>query len=308
MLLGVEHIGVGVPDMDEALAFYAKLGFDRSDFDYTGPLPGLEAVAGRDVAEARVVHLRPSNPSALGLAGLRLVQVLDRDVPPLPEGIGWGEPGICEICVHARGQAKLYRELVDQHGATALMEPNVTETTPYGEKCDLSYVADPAGGKIELIEWLGLQDGWPTEEGAQGVNHVAFGVTDMERTRKFYEGLGFTGMLFDSNGYFEPMEPWYSGPAPKQHMVLMTNPHGGGIEPVQHDPPSADMHGEWGHAGPMDFGVGVTNLDAEIARLKDAGYEFATGPQEISDGTGTWRYAYVTEPDGNYVCLSESRF
>jgi len=308
MLLGVEHIGVGVPDMEKALAFYSDLGFDRPDFDYTGPLPGMAPLAGQEVTEARVVHLRGSNPSTLGLAGIKLVQILDRDVPPLPEGIGWGEPGICEVCVHARDQDALYRKLVDEKGATALMEPNVTETTPYGEKCALSYVADPFGGKIELIEWIGLQTGWPTPDGPQGVNHVAFGVTDMERTRSFYEGLGFTGMLFDSDGYFEPMEPWYSGPAPKQHMVLMTNPHGGGIEPVQHDPPSADMHGEWGHAGPMDFGIGVTNLDAELKRLGAAGYEFLTEPQEVTVGDLSWRYAYVKEPDGNYISLSESRF
>ena len=78
---------------------------------------------------------------------------------------------------------------------------------------------------------------WPS-----GVNHVAFGVADIERTRDFYRGLGFTGMLFESDGYFEPMDPWYAPrKPPRQRMMLLTNPHGAGMEPVQHFPPSPDM-------------------------------------------------------------------
>ncbi len=177
MMLGVDHIGVGVPDMDRALAFYAELGFRTVAFDYTGPLPGLEPVAGREVGEARVVVLRSENPTKLGPGSLKLVQTLDAAVPPLPEGIGWGEPGICEICMHVKDQEALHRRLVDG-GVPSLMEPNETVTTPNDAACGLSYVADPFGSKIELIEWLGLQDGWPTPSGPQGVNHVAFGVTD----------------------------------------------------------------------------------------------------------------------------------
>jgi len=308
MLLGVEHIGVGVPDVDKALDFYGDLGFTEIAFDYSGPLPGTAGVAGEDVAEARVIHLRGANPSNLGLGGLRLVQVLDREVPPLPDGIGWGEPGISEICLYTRDYEALHEKLANK-GVTVLMEPNRTATTPYDLECGLSYIADPFGGKIELIEWFALEDGWQNATGPHGVNHVAFGVTDMDRTLDFYDKLGFTGMLFDSDGYFEPMGPWYVGrEAPRQHMVLKTNPRGGGIEPVQHFPPSPPMHGEWGHAGPMDFGVGTTNLEREVERLKAEGIEFFGDPQTIESDTGSWSYVYVKEPDGNYVCLSESRF
>lgn len=307
MMLGVDHIGVGVPDMDRALAFYAELGFRTVAFDYTGPLPGLEPVAGREVGEARVVVLRSENPTKLGPGSLKLVQTLDAAVPPLPEGIGWGEPGICEICMHVKDQEALHRRLVDG-GVPSLMEPNETVTTPNDAACGLSYVADPFGSKIELIEWLGLQDGWPTPSGPQGVNHVAFGVTDMDRTRDYYRGLGFTGTLFDGNDYFPPMDPWFSGPPPKQHMILMTNPYGAGIEPVRHDPPSPDMRGEWGHAGPMEFGIGTRNLDLAISKLGANGYRFVDEPATIASPDGALRYVYLEEPDGLYVCICEARY
>jgi catechol 2,3-dioxygenase-like lactoylglutathione lyase family enzyme len=298
--MGVDHIGVGVSDMDRSIAFWAEIGFTDVAFDYSGPLGGLP----REGVEARVVMLRPARPTALGPAAVKLVQTTDEPPPPMPDGMAWGEPGVCEVCVHVKDQGALYDKLVAA-GHTGLMEPNESPLDPYGTMCSLSYVADPDGTKIELIEWLDLEAGWPEEPGPQGVNHVAFGVASLERTRAFYKELGFTGMLFNSDGYFEPMDPWFAPrPAPRQKMTLLTNPFGGGLEPVEHDPPSPDKRGEWGHLGPFDFGVGVRNIDlaAHDVLLKGEVQTIDLG------GGATWRYAYFDEPDGTYVCLTEARY
>ena len=63
-----------------------------------------------------------------------------------------------------------------------------------------------------MIEWTGLWRSLPGPARAEGVNHVAFGVTDMARTRTFYERLGFTELLFESVEFFDPMAPWYEAP------------------------------------------------------------------------------------------------
>jgi catechol 2,3-dioxygenase-like lactoylglutathione lyase family enzyme len=294
--------------MEAARRFYGDLGFEQVAFDYTGVLPGLDQVARRPVTEARVVMLRSNNPTAVGLGGVKLIQVSDSPVPPMPEGIGWGERGICEVCVHVREQPEFYRWLVAERGYQSLMEPcEAPNQPPNGTHAGLSYVADPEGGKIELIEWRHAA-GWPEQSGPHGVNHVAFGVSDIERSRKFYERLGFGGLLFDSNDFFPPMDSWYSGPAPRQHMMLLTNPYGAGLEPVQHDPPSPDMRGEWGHVGPMEFGIGVTNLDRACEELDAAGVKVHSAPQTITVAEGTWRYAYFVDPDGLYVYLTETRY
>ena len=91
--LGVDHIGVGVSDMERSLRFYADLGFTDVAFDCHTPLPGLGRVAGRGGVEAHVVMLRPSTPTPLGPAAVKLVQTTDAPPPPMPEGMGWGEPG-----------------------------------------------------------------------------------------------------------------------------------------------------------------------------------------------------------------------
>lgn len=307
--LGVDHIGVGVSDVERSIAFYARLGFTDVAFDYEGPLGGLGGVADRDAATARVVMLRPGTPTVLGQAAVKLVHTTDAPPPPMPDGMGWGEPGVCEVCVHVREQDRLYEELVGS-GVEALMEPNESPLTPFGTLCSLSYVADPDGTKIELIEWKDLDREWPGEAGPAGVNHVAFGVADLEAARAFWTELGFTGMLFDSDGVFEPMDPWYAPRTPpRQKMTLLTTPRGAGLEPVEHIPPSPAMHGDWAHLGPFDFGVGTRNLDRAIAELGALGISLRGEPATVDLGDGaTWRYAYFADPEGTRVCLSEARY
>lgn len=307
-MTGLDHIGVGVSDMAAAVAFYAELGFTDAAFDYSGPLPGLRTVTGHERTEARVVYLRTANPTVLGRAAIKLVQLTDRTPPPMPAGQAWGEPGICEVCVHVNGQADFYRELVAR-GHTGLMEPNEADLPPYETHCGLSYVADPDGAKIELIEWSTLESGWPVEPGPQGVNHVAFGVADIERTRDFYRELGFTGQLFESDGYFEPMHPWFQPRTPpRQRMMLLTSPYGGGLEPVQHYPPSPDMRGQWGHLGTFEFAVGARCVDSAVEHLTARGIALVGEPAAVELGGGaTWRYAYFKDPDDLYVCVTEVR-
>ncbi len=307
-LTGLDHIGIGVTDMDASVGFYAELGFDDVVFDVTTALPGLSGVSGYLGTDARVVFLRSGNPTVLGRAAIKLVQTVDRPNPVIPEGMAWGEPGICEVCVHVHGEAEFHADLVAR-GHPNLMDPIDADLDPYQTHCGLSYVADPDGAKIELIEWSTLEAGWPVADGPQGVNHVAFGVTDIERTREFYRTLGFTGQLFESDGYFEPMHPWYgSRTPPSQRMMLLTSPLGGNLEPVQHTPASPDMRGEWGHLGTYEFAIGSRCLERSLDHLDDLDIKLVGDPAAIELGAGaTWRYAYFEDPDGLYVCITEVR-
>jgi len=307
-LTGLDHIGLGVSDMNASVSFFAELGFTDVAFDYQGELPGLSALTRRAQTEARVVYLRTANPTVLGRASVKLVQILDRPPPPMPPGMAWGEPGICEVCVHVHGQAAFYNDLVSR-GHMSLMEPNESDLPPYQTHCGLSYVSDPDGAKIELIEWSTLEAGWPHGEGPQGVNHVAFGCADVDKTREFYRALGFTGKLFESDGYFEPMHPWYAPRTPpRQRMMLLTSPFGGGLEPVQHYPASPDMRGEWGHLGTFEFAIGARNLDVALDYLEDIGVRVVDKSVSVDLGNNaTWRYAYFQDPDDLYVCISEVR-
>ncbi len=309
-LLGLDHIGVGSSDIDASLAFYAELGFTDIAFDYSGDLPGLSAVTGQPATEGRVVYLRSATPTVLGRSGIKLVQITNRPQPPLPEGFAYGEPGICEVCVHVKGYEGFHEELL-KAGHLGLMEPNDQILEPYDTHCGLSYVEDPDGAKIELIEWRSLESGWPYPDGPQGVNHVAFGVSDSERTEAFYTRLGFTTKLFDMAGINEPMNPWFEKVGrqpPSQRFMMLMSPHGGSLEPVSQDPAGADMRGAWGHLGTFEFSIGARNLDLALAYLESIDVPLVGEPSEIRlPGGRTWRYAYFRDPDDLYVNVTEVR-
>lgn len=315
LFAGVDHVGVGVSDVDEAIRFYGDhVGFDRVLFDWTGELRAVEPYAGR-VPLARVAMLESSGATPIGAGRVKLVQVLDGDgPPPVPEGQAWGEIGVCEICLHVRDVRGVHDTLVAAGGAS-LMAPMRADVPPAGVTLDIAYVADPWGTKLEMIEWTGLWRSLPGPARAEGVNHVAFGVAEMARSRAFYEALGFTELLFESFEFFDPMAPWYERPwydperLPAQHMTMPMAPQGAAIEPVVLDPPGHDCRGGWGHLGPMDFGIRVSNLEAAIGQLRAEGVEVA-GPAETVDlgGGAEWRQVAFAEPDGNYVTLVEARF
>jgi catechol 2,3-dioxygenase-like lactoylglutathione lyase family enzyme len=309
VFLGVDHVGIGVPDMEEALDFYCRaLGFSDVLFDYTGPLPGLEELVHRPTTKARVVMLASPLATPLGPGRVKLVQLLEEGgTPPVPPGTAWGELGICEVCVHARDVRAVHKRLVEELGCEELMGPVSAELSPFGVGVDLSYVADPGKGKVEVLEWTGLWKALPGEPRLEGVNHVAFGVRDMAVSREFYGQLGFRHFVFETDGYFEPMRPWFARPMPRMHIVFVIPGQGAGIEPVRLYPETLDCRGPWGHAGPMEFAIGVSNLGLVFQELQQR-VEFYSEPQVVDVGTGEWRYAYIKDPDGLYVSFVEARY
>ena len=313
--MGVDHVGVGVGDVDAAIEFYGRhVGFDRVLFDYTGELPGLDAIAGR-TPTARVAMLESSGATPIGPGRVKLVQVLDGDgPPPVPAGQAWGEVGVCEICLHVRGVQEVHDALVAA-GCASLMEPMSADVPPSGVTLDIAYVADPWGTKLEMIEWTGLWRSLPGPARAEGVNHVAFGVTDMARTPRVLRAVGLHASFCSSR--WSSSTRWRRGtrprgttrqPCPTQHMTMPMPAQGAAIEPVVLDPPGHDCRGSWGHLGPMDFAVRVGNIDAAAAQLREWGATVHGAPQSVDVGTGEWRYAYFAEPDGNYVALVEARY
>jgi len=309
-LLGVDHIGVGVSDMDASLSFYADLGFRDVAFDVTTELPGLQAVTGHPRTRARVAYLRSAQPTVLGRSGIKLVQIVDRPQPPLPDGFAYGEPGICEVCIHVQSYEEFHEGLVAA-GRKVLMDPNDQVLEPYDTHCGLSYIEDPDGAKLEFIEWRSLESGWPYPDGPQGVNHVAFGVGDADRTEAFYARLGFSAKLFDMAGINEPMNQWFldvGRQPPSQRMMMLMSPHGGSLEPVEQTPAGPDMRGEWGHLGTFEFAIGARNLDLAVDHLASIGVELVTDPAEVAvDDRRSWRYAYFRDPDDLYVSVTEVR-
>ena len=124
-------------------------------------------------------------------------------------------------------------------------------------------------------------------------------------TREFYADFGFSQsrLVLESERLLRAdaalVRPRDAAPA---HDPRAAGP-GAGIEPVRLRAEILDCRGEWGHLGPMEFAIGVTNLDQACNQLRASGVDqFRSDPQTVDVGTGEWRYAYFHDPDG--LCVS----
>ena len=89
----------------------------------------------------------------------------------------------------------------------------------------------------------------------------------MENSLKFYRELDFTESIFDFSGYANSLAIWFPEPQ-KMRVFMLANYYGAWIEPVEHSPPSKDLRDMREHLGPMDFAIGVTNLEKTYEELQ----------------------------------------
>lgn len=138
-----------------------------------------------------------------------------------------------------------------------------------------------------------------------GVDHVMFGVSDLERSIEFYSQFGFTP-TFRVDVAGAAVEKGSGMRDPRGRMVLLVDSGGFRLEFVQADPPVGDIV-----AGTHPMAVGahhlcltVEDLPALYRQLSEGGVRFLGEPSEFEDYP--MRFVYLADPDGNVIELSES--
>jgi lactoylglutathione lyase len=114
--------------------------------------------------------------------------------------------------------------------------------------------------------------------------HTMIRITDPQKSREFYESLGFTferEMDIVRNGEKEATNYFFSIGDHKSVLELTYN----------HDGRTYEMGTAYGH-----IAIGVDDLDATLARLKGQGIDPERPPYQVSQG-GSW-LTFVRDPDG----------
>jgi lactoylglutathione lyase len=121
--------------------------------------------------------------------------------------------------------------------------------------------------------------------------HTMVRITDPDRSRAFYEALGFTfSRDFDivRNGEREATNYFFSIGDQENVLELTFN----------HDGRAYEIGTGYGH-----IAIGVDDLDGTLARLKEQGIEPEREPYRVRDGGS--RLAFVKDPDQYRVELIE---
>jgi lactoylglutathione lyase len=113
--------------------------------------------------------------------------------------------------------------------------------------------------------------------------HTMLRITDPERSRTFYEALGFAfsrDMDIVRNGELEATNYFFSMGSNENVLELTFN----------HDGRRYEMGDAYGH-----IAIAVDDLDETLARLKDQGIEAEREPYRVREGGS--RICFVRDPD-----------
>jgi lactoylglutathione lyase len=121
--------------------------------------------------------------------------------------------------------------------------------------------------------------------------HTMVRVTDPEKSRAFYEALGFTfsrDMDIVRNGELEATNYFFSMGDAENVLELTFN----------HDGRTYELGDAYGH-----IAIGVDDLDGTLGRLKEQGIEPEREPYRVREGGS--RITFVRDPDGYRTELIE---
>src|SRR2546425_8569388 len=119
--------------------------------------------------------------------------------------------------------------------------------------------------------------------------HTMYRITDPEKSRSFYEALGFEfsrDMDIERNGEIEATNYFFSMGSNDNVLELTFN----------HDGRTYDMGDAYGHVA-----IAVDDLDETLARLKEQGIEPEREPYRVREGGS--RLCFVRDPDGYRIEL-----
>ena len=116
-----------------------------------------------------------------------------------------------------------------------------------------------------------------------GINHIGLRVSDLDRTRAFYEKLGFT---------------FLAGPIGPEPVAIMEHPSGVNINFILNANTSGNilMDVAEKHPGYTHFALNVTDLDAVISQLVEAGIALS-GRLNFGDAQAV----FIRDPDLNVI-------
>jgi lactoylglutathione lyase len=122
--------------------------------------------------------------------------------------------------------------------------------------------------------------------------HTMVRITDPERSRAFYEALGFEyrrDLDIVRGGEKEATNYFFGFPDQEEELELTFN----------HDGRTYDLGTGYGH-----IAIGVDDLDGTLARLAEQGIEPERPPYQVREG-GSW-LCFVRDPDDYRIELIEA--
>lgn len=307
---GIQQIGLGVEDAEQAWAWYRKsFGMNVPIFRDHATASLMTRYTG-DVAHQRYAILAMNLE---GGAGLEIWQYTSRKPQDISSKILLGDTGVTAIKIKARSVEEAYKDLRVK-GVNLLTEIVVG---PDGRKH--FYLEDPYSNLIEVIE----STSWFQERNRNlgGVAGCVVGVTNIDKALELYrDTLGFGEVIYDQTQRFEDLSDLSGGCHSFRRVLLRSSSSRKGafgrllgqheIELIQVEERKAEkifQNRWWGDKGFIHVCFDVSNIDSLSNTCQQAGFEFTVDSRNSFDmGKAAGHFAYCEDPDGTLVELVET--
>lgn len=309
-ICGIQQVGIGTVDLHEDWKWYRKaFGMDIRIFEDAAEAPLMTAYTGNKV-QTRVAALALNMK---GGGGFEIWQYKSRTAQPATFDIEMGDYGFLATKMKTQNVQKSF---------DALKKLNVNAMTsplknPAGDMH--FYVSDPKGNWFNVVE---SQDQFTNDKGITGgVYGMVIGVSDMDKSLKFYKDLlGFDVIMSDNTGIASDL----SGvPGSNQSMrrviIAQSNPGSGPFTPLLGTSQIEliqvlEKKGRrifenrfWGDLGFIHMCFDVRDMSGLKEKAAKLNYPFTVDSANSFDmGKAAGRFGYVEDPDGALIEFVET--
>ena len=310
IICGIQQVGIGIPDEDEAFAWYRKaFGVDVPIFQDAAEAPHMTPYTG-DKVQSRSATLALNMQ---GGGGFEIWQYTSREPQPADFDVQLGDTGIFAPRIKSRDVAESYRELKAM-GADLLGE--ITEGP--GEQKHF-FLKDPYGYTFQVVEgqsWFSRGD-----HHTGGVAGCMLGVSDVEESLTLYRDiLGYDTVVYDEEGTFDDLGVLDGGSGTFRRVLIShSKPRTGTfsrlvgaskielIQSLDRSPKKIFKDRYWGDLGFIHLCFDVKGIDKLEQECIAAGFPFTVNSKESFDmGEAAGQFSYIEDPDGTLIEFVET--
>jgi catechol 2,3-dioxygenase-like lactoylglutathione lyase family enzyme len=300
-ILGIDHVGVGVKQMDVMKAFY----HDLLEFtEIFGEMP-----EGDHEPIHELLRTSPTIHSAIQMnqkSGGIFVDLFHHIVPkprPIRKDSRYGDIGVSKVTIAVNDLSKFYQEFQGRLNFCGRIH---RAKIPGWGDYTFVYARDPEGNLIEFFdgEKFSVQDRFG------GVRWIGISVTDLERSIDFYKKyLGFDKTIINIHENFSGnVDEISKSDQTKLRSCLLGNSRGNGMvelfEAIKPRGRSIPFCTNWGDYGYLQLCLLGDNIRDIEKYFLDEDLELILNPQIMSSddpkNTGL-SFLYIRDPDGILV-------
>jgi len=307
---GIQQVGIGIPNVHEAWKWYRQhLGMDVPIFEEAATADLMLPYTGGKPHDRHAILAL----SMQGGGGFEIWQYTSR-VPEPPTFLpDLGDLGIF-IC---RMKSNNIKKAFDKLNAEGMVMSDGIQKAPDGREHFI--IKDIYNNYFDIVEFDDFFR--KTDQPSGGVSGVAVGVSDMDKSMKFYSDiLGYDRVVYDETGIFKDLGGVHGGEKEFRRVLLRhSKPRQGAFSKmlgsteielfqlVEGGGRKLFKDRFWGDLGYIHLCFDVTNMAALKEECETGGHKFTVDSANSFDmGEAAGHFTYTEDPDGTLIEFVET--